>query len=136
MSTPAAKTRELTSCTIRSPPYAYAHLTSTTHGSTANDIDIDEGLDALQVRAYCTAALRQFLGDTGAAISVDTLLVRGADVWLRVPRQDLGAFAAAMTAYGGMSRGGGATTVMRLQTCGDWLGSLLGRAGESQVWGE
>lgn len=133
------KTRELTSTTISTPPFAYAHLIATTHSSSTtdeNDIDMDEGLDALQVRAYCTAALRQFLGDTGVAISIDTLLVRGVHVWLRVPRQDLGAFAAAMTAYGGMARGGGATTVMRVQACGDWLGSLLGRGEEAKIWGE
>lgn len=65
---------------------------------------------------------------------MDILQVRGSDVWLRVPREDLGGFAAALTAYAGLSRGGGVVTVLRLRACGDWLGSLLGRAEEHDLW--
>jgi ribonuclease P/MRP protein subunit POP8 len=97
-------------------------------------MSIDSSLDALQVRAYCTSALRQFLGDTGAAISVDILAVRNDDIWVRVPRADLAGFSAALTAYGGMARGRGVTTVLRLRACGDWLGSLLGRAEQQELW--
>jgi len=97
-------------------------------------MSLDSDLDALQVRAYCTSALRQFLGDTGAAVSVDILAVRDSNVWVRVPQADLGGFSAAMTAYGGMARGGGVTTVLRLRACGDWLGSLLGRTEQHELW--
>jgi len=136
----SVKTRDLTTATIKHPPFAYVHLTSTTQGppDTATDgtmdVDTDTDLDALEVRAYCTAALRQFLGHTGEAMSVDILQVRGSDVWLRISRQDLGSFTAALTAYPGLARGGGLTTVLRLRACGDWLGSLLGRTEEHDLW--
>ncbi|KAK0727988.1 hypothetical protein B0T26DRAFT_596996, partial [Lasiosphaeria miniovina] len=134
------KGRELMTCTIRAPPFAYAQLAavSDTSSSTTDD------LDALQVRAYCTSALRQFLGDTGAGMAVDILSVTGSSCWVRVPRADLGAFAAALTAFGGVSLtnsggggGGGAKTamlVLQVQACGDWLGSLIGRAEQGALW--
>lgn len=121
---PPTKTRELTTTTIKSPPFSYLHLSTSTTTS----------LDALQVRSYCASATRQFLGTTGAAIPVDVLSVTGGDAWVRVPRADLGAFAGAITAYGGTSSEGG-VMVMRVKACGDWLGSLVGGEGEGRVWG-
>ena len=132
--------RELASCTVRSPPFAYAHLSAVTEPGPGQGpgpgsaMDLDAGLDALQVRAYCTSALRQFLGDTGAAVSVDILALDSTDCWVRVPQQDLSAFAAAITAYSGLPRGAGVTTVLRLRACGDWLGSLLGRTEQQELW--
>ena len=144
------KSRTLTESTIRAPQFAYAHLrlhsatlsemtntnTNTTDFTTDdnNDEDGDQNqnqnqTDPLQVRAYCTAALRQFLGDTGAGMGVDILLIRGGDVWVRVPRGDLAAFVGAIAAYGGME-----TTLFRTRACGDWLGSLLGRAEQHALW--
>ncbi|KAK0754790.1 hypothetical protein B0T18DRAFT_313672 [Schizothecium vesticola] len=127
---PPTKTRELTTTTIKSPPFAYLHLSTST---------TTPGLDALQVRSYCSSASRQFLGTTGAAIPVDVLSVSsglggGGDAWVRVPRADLGAFAGAITAFGGLSSDGG-VMVMRVKACGDWLGSLVGGDGEERVWG-
>ncbi|KAK3359279.1 hypothetical protein B0T25DRAFT_93001 [Lasiosphaeria hispida] len=140
-SQPTHKIRELASCTVKSPPFAYIHLTSLTTaphlpppGTAELDITPSASLDALQVRAYCTSALRQFLGDTGAAIAVDLLALRGADCWVRVPRPDLGAFAAAITAYSGVAREGEGVMILQLRACGDWLGSLLGKAEESELW--
>ncbi|KAK0626689.1 hypothetical protein B0T14DRAFT_422953 [Immersiella caudata] len=129
------KARDLATLTIKSPPFAYAHLTSTTSSPAGgSSMALDNPLDALTVRSYCTSALQQFLGATGAAISVDILAVRDENVWVRVPRPDLAAFSAALTAYSGLPRGGGVTTVLRLQACGDWLGSLLGRAEQAELW--
>jgi len=126
------KPRELLSHTIRAPPFSYAHLTSVS--STSEDQDQEEDqLDALQVRAYCTAALRQFLGDTGAGIPVDVLSVSGRDCWLRVPRPDLGAFAGAITAFPGLSSST-SMTILRIRASGDWLGSLIGQAEEQELW--
>lgn len=58
-------------------------------------------LDHIRVRAYCNAALNQFLGLTGLAIPVDTLKTTSSESWLRVPREDLSNFTAAITAYRG-----------------------------------
>ncbi|KAH6850804.1 hypothetical protein B0I37DRAFT_121752 [Chaetomium sp. MPI-CAGE-AT-0009] len=91
----------------------------------------------LQLRAYLTTALRQFLGDTGAAIPVDFLAVRGADAWVRVPRQDLAAFVGAVTAFSGVEMSAGSEEgrmVLRVVASGDWLGSLVGKGGEGRVW--
>ncbi|KAK3378164.1 hypothetical protein B0H63DRAFT_238622 [Podospora didyma] len=135
--TKKSKSQEQRSCTVKAPPFAYAHFGAVfdTPATTAKNAD----LDALQVRAYFTSALRQFLGDTGSAISVDILVVRGSECWVRVPQPDLGAFAAAITAFGGvssssLSSGGGGMMILQLRACGDWLGSLLGRAEEHELW--
>ncbi|KAK4453622.1 hypothetical protein QBC34DRAFT_189564 [Podospora aff. communis PSN243] len=129
------KARELATLTIKSSPFAYAHLASTTlTPDEDSSMALNNPLDALTVRSYCTAALSQFLGATGAAISVDILVVRDENVWVRVPKPDLAAFCAALTAYRGLPRGGASTTLLRLQACGDWLGSLLGRAEETELW--
>lgn len=125
------KTRELTTTTIKSPPFSYLHLSTSTSPTTTTT-----SLDALQVRSYCASATRQFLGTTGAAIPVDVLSVTGGgDAWVRVPRGDLGAFAGAITAYGGTSLEAG-VMVMRVKACGDWLGSLVGGEGEGGGWGD
>ncbi len=70
------------------------------------------------------------------AIAVDILAVQGSDCWVRMPRPDLGAFAAALTAYPGMSAGsrGNDVTILQVRACGDWLGSLLGRAAQHEIW--
>lgn len=125
----ARKAHELVSCTIRSPPFSYLHLERTCDGADQPE------LDALQVRAYCTSAMTQFLGVTGAAIPVDILKVDATECWLRVPRPDLGAFAAAITAWPGVSQEGeGSSYVLRIRACGDWLGSLVGRQDQHKLW--
>lgn len=143
--TSKSKTRILTTATLKNPPFAYAHLSlatpspppppATTHTSSSSN----PPLDALQVRAYLTAALRQFLGDTGAGMPIDILQVRDESVWVRVAREDLAAFAAGVTAFGGLSPsssggGGGGTMLLQLRACGDWLGSLIGKGEEAGLW--
>lgn len=122
------KSHTLFTITLRSPPFAYAHLELLTDPPRSAT-----QLDSLQVRSYLTAALRQFLGDHGAAVAVDILKVDGRECWLRLPRQDLSLFAAAITAFPGTTMSGG-SAVLRLLTCGDWLGSLVGRADERRMW--
>ncbi|KAL2021195.1 hypothetical protein VTK56DRAFT_7382 [Thermocarpiscus australiensis] len=151
-----SKTRTLATATLQNR-WAFAHLTiaapiipaSSSSGSGNGNGSANPNLllDDLQVRAYLTAALRQFLGDTGAAIPVDILLARGRHVWVRVPRPDLGAFAAAITAFPGLPGSsssssslaaagvGEGTLLLQLDGCGDWLGSVLGRMAEEELWG-
>ena len=123
------KSRELQSSTIRAPRFAYAYLVMVTDSSSPS-----AKLDALQVRSYCTAALKQFLGDTGVAISIDILKVEGSEAWVRVPQPDLNAFSAALTAFPGISKDEEAW-ILQVRACGDWLGSLLGRSQQQQLWG-
>ncbi|KAI1853615.1 hypothetical protein JX266_001599 [Neoarthrinium moseri] len=125
--TKSHKAQELAACTIRAPPFSYAHL------EVLRDSAQPAELDAIQVRSYCTAALKQFLGISGTAISVDILKVDGAACWLRIPRDDLAAFAAAITAWQGTYEGGLHTT-LRVKGCSDWLGTLVGRQGEDEMW--
>ncbi|SPQ21683.1 a356e798-efae-405f-97eb-44d48a4f8a85 [Thermothielavioides terrestris] len=154
-STSTSKTRTLTTATLKNPPFAYAHLSLASPppalsnpATTTTTTTTPPLLDALQVRAYLTAALRQFLGATGAGMAIDILLVRGGSAWVRVPREDLPAFAAGVTAFGGLpsssaSAGSGAgagagagtgTMLLQLRACGDWLGSLIGRDEEAALW--
>ncbi|KAI0119952.1 hypothetical protein GGR51DRAFT_2644 [Nemania sp. FL0031] len=124
----AKKSYELAKFVIKAPPYSYAHLEI----SNA-ELSKREGLDALQVKAYCVAALNQFLGATGMAIHLDILKVEGQNCWLRVPRDDLGAFAAAVTAWQGTTQDG-IHSVFRVRGCSDWLGALVGQQDESKLW--
>ncbi|KAL1877098.1 hypothetical protein VTK73DRAFT_8835 [Phialemonium thermophilum] len=134
--TKAKKSRELFTCAIKCPPISYVHLQMVAHDNIPTAVP----LDALQIRSYCTAALRQFLGDTGVAIVVDILHVSGSECWVRVPRPDLAAFAAALTAFPGVSSTpsdpsqGPQLVVLRIRACGDWLGALLGKANEQTLW--
>ena len=123
-----SKSHEILTCTIKSPPYAYAHLQLSTSDPTCTP-----SLDDLQAKSYCTAALRQFLGLTGASISVDLLKVENNECWVRVPRQDLSVFAAAITAWAGASEDG-VVRLLRLKQCGDWLGAMVGSDGQDRIW--
>lgn len=121
------KCHELFTSTIRKPPYAYAHLEVVTEPPET------EAVDEIQIRMYFTKALGQFLGVTGTAIPIDILKVQSKECWIRMPRQDLGPFTSAITAWTGESRGG-TTTILQLRACGDWLGSLLGRTDQQNLW--
>jgi ribonuclease P/MRP protein subunit POP8 len=126
------KSHDLATCTVRAPPFSYAHL-EVLNSSQAGSASASVELDAIQVRSYCTAALKQFLGVAGTAISLDILKVEGPRCWLRVPRDDLGAFSAAITAWQGTYEDGVHST-LRVKACSDWLGSLVGREDEDQLW--
>ncbi|KAI1131937.1 hypothetical protein F5Y10DRAFT_232284 [Nemania abortiva] len=123
------KSYELAKSVIKAPPYSYAHLEILNAEPSSKGGD----LDALQVKSYCTAALKQFLGATGMAIHLDILKVEGQSCWLRVPRDDLGAFAAAITAWQGTTQDG-IHSVFRIRGCSDWLGALVGQQDEWRLW--
>ncbi|KAI0884452.1 uncharacterized protein GGS22DRAFT_23349 [Annulohypoxylon maeteangense] len=123
----AKKAHELVTATIKAPRHSYAHLELFSDSPDTGDLDI------LQVRSYCTSALKQFLGATGIGIPLDILKVEGKDCWLRVPRDDLGAFSAAITAWQG-SYQDGIHSSFRIRGCSDWLGALVGSAGNDKIW--
>ncbi|CAK7240494.1 MAG: hypothetical protein STHCBS139747_001936 [Sporothrix thermara] len=130
-----SKTRELYSTTIGRPPFAYArvevvHSSAPLGGKSGAD---QEALDALQARSYCDAALKQFLGATGAAMPIDLLKLDGREFWVRLPREDLGLFAAALAAWNPVTRSG-MSTALRLKASGNWLGSLVGQTEQSLLW--
>ncbi|KAI0408070.1 hypothetical protein F4802DRAFT_448058 [Xylaria palmicola] len=130
------KSHELARSVIKAPPHSYAHLellTTTESSSLSSGADEAEALDALQVRLYCASALRQFLGATGLAIPLDVLKVEGQSCWLRLPRDDLGAFAAAITAWQGTTQDG-VHSMLRIRGCSDWLGALVGQQDEWRLW--
>lgn len=121
------KSHELLNLTIKSPPFSYAHL------EVRRDEPGHSPTDTLQFKSYLTAALTQFLGSTGAAISVDILKVDNDECWVRVPRPDLGAFAAAITAWPGV-KDQGVHNMLRLRQASDWLGSMVGSDGQERLW--
>lgn len=130
------KSYEILTCTAKSPRFSYAHLeliTSSIEAPASSLLSSSEQLDNLQVKSYCTSALRQFLGLTGQAIPVDVLKVQGVDCWVRVPKPDLSMFAAAITAWRGSSEDG-VIRSLRLTQCSDWLGSMVGSDGQDRLW--
>ncbi|CAK7264064.1 hypothetical protein SEPCBS57363_000881 [Sporothrix epigloea] len=130
-----SKTRVLYGSTISQPPFAYAQIEviriSVLLGAGAGTDQ--EGLDALQARSYCDAALKQFLGATGAAMPLDLLRLDGSQFWVRLPREDLSLFAAALASWNTVSRNGTAMA-LRLKASGNWLGSLIGQTEQSSLW--
>lgn len=120
------KYHEIYGTTIKTPPHAYAHLQ--VHLSPTDTTILDD----ITMRQYLTAALKQFLGVTGMGIAIDILKVSGRECWVRVPRQDLGVFASAVTAW----VGSGPASGMSICAAGDWLGALVGRHEQSAIWGD
>ncbi|KAK0392228.1 hypothetical protein NLU13_1725 [Sarocladium strictum] len=127
------KSIDILTCTIRAPPFSYVHLEVVSADPTSNNQD--SNLDELQVKSYCSAACRQFLGLTGAAIPIDILKVDGMDCWLRLPRQDLGSFSAAVTTWKGTTDEKGERVVLRVKQCSDWLGMMVGTEQQAKLWG-
>ncbi|KAJ9665377.1 hypothetical protein H2201_004454 [Coniosporium apollinis] len=116
-----------TPLTLRNPPWTYLHLTS--HTSPTDPTP----LDALTARTRLTAALQQFLGLTGAAISIDVLKLEGQDVWIRVPREDGGAVVAAVSGWVGGDEG--RRVGWKVRGRDEWLGRLVGGSGEDLFGG-
>ncbi|PSS02457.1 hypothetical protein BD289DRAFT_238973 [Coniella lustricola] len=122
--TRSSKSHDIYTTTIRTPPHAYAHLELITR----QELHLDE----LLLRQYLTSALRQYLGLTGLGISVDILKISGQEGWVRVPRQDLGTFSSALTAWIGT----GSASGFRIRAAGNWLGALVGGHDQQNIWGE
>ena len=114
-----------TAFTLRNPPYAYFHLSLRSLSSQAS-----QDLDEITARSYLTAALQQYLGLTGTSIPVDILKTDGASVWIRVPRDDEAAVAAAVsqwTSPKGVS--------LKIDARGSWLGGVVTRGGrDAKLW--
>jgi ribonuclease P/MRP protein subunit POP8 len=123
-----SKGHEITTQTIKTPPFSYACLELVSK-STAQ-IQLDD----LTVRSYITAALTQFLGLTGSAISVDLLKVEGRECWIRVPREDLSPLTAALGGWICESDGHGRVGWL-VKASGNWLSSLVGNHGVEKIWG-
>lgn len=105
------------SVVIRHSIFTYYHLTllsATTSAATP-------AIDILAARSYLTSALQQYLGMTGTAIPIDFLKVDKRDIWLRLPKEDGPAFAAAISQWMGKD---GAVS-WRIQRKGDWLGAVV-----------
>ncbi|PHH62182.1 hypothetical protein CDD81_7376 [Ophiocordyceps australis] len=123
----SSPSHEILTCTIKQPLFSYAHLELLSESGTPPP------LDNLQVKAYCSAALRQFLGLSGAAVSIDILAIHGAECWIRVPYDCLGSFAAALTAWRGTLEDG-SQCVLRVKRCSNWLGTMVGAEGQERLW--
>ncbi|KFX90514.1 hypothetical protein O988_08175 [Pseudogymnoascus sp. VKM F-3808] len=118
---------EITTKTIKNPSFSYAYLEYMSDGQPMSDLDI------LTVRSHLTSGLNQFLGLTGAAISVDILKVDQKGCWIRVPREDLRAVIAAMGQWVGAGEGN-AKVAWKLKASGNWLGSLVASQGIQDTW--
>jgi ribonuclease P/MRP protein subunit POP8 len=125
--TASKKGCEITTKTIKNPSFSYAYLEYMSDGQPTSDLDI------LTVRSHLTSGLNQFLGLTGAAISVDILKVDQNGCWIRVPREDLKAVIAAMGQWVGADEGN-AKVAWKLKASGNWLGSLVASQGIQDTW--
>lgn len=123
------KSHDILTCTIKTPQFSYAQMELITDSTGSNPGSLDE----LQVKSYCTNALRQFLGITGAGMPLDVLKAEGTECWVRVQREDLGPFAAAITAWRGTTEDG-VQCLLRLKQCSDWLGAMVGSDGQDRLW--
>ncbi|KAE9374516.1 hypothetical protein N431DRAFT_503352 [Stipitochalara longipes BDJ] len=123
------KGQEITTKTIKTPPFSYIHL------QLISDSDRVKELDSLTVRSHITAALTQFLGVTGSAIFVDILKVERTECWIRIPREDLSPVLAAVGGWVGGSEMEGKTG-WRIKGSGNWLSILVGERGEESIWNE
>ena len=126
-SNPSTKVHEITSKTIKTPPFSYALLRLKSEATT------EPQLDELTARSYITSALTQFLGLTGSAISIDLLKIDGSECWIRMPREDLSPVIAAL---GGWVRNinGKERVGWRVVGSGNWLSTLVGNRGIEKVW--
>jgi len=121
------KGHEITTKTIKTPPFSYACLELISDSTTAIK------LDDITIRSHITAALTQFLGLAGSAISVDILKAEGQECWIRVPREDLSPVLAAMGGWvGGNDKDG--KVGWRVKARGNWLSSLVGKQGVERIF--
>jgi ribonuclease P/MRP protein subunit POP8 len=121
------KGHEISTKTIKTPPFSYAWLELISESTT--EIKLDE----ITVRSHLTAAFTQFLGLTGSAISVDILKVEGRECWLRIPREDMNPALAAVGGWIG-GRDGESKFGWRVKARGNWLSSLVGKQGVEKIW--
>ncbi|RDW70138.1 hypothetical protein BP5796_08535 [Coleophoma crateriformis] len=123
------KGHEIRSITIKAPPFSYIHLELIDSSSSPRKT----GLDDLTVKSFITAALTQFLGLTGSAISVDILKVEERECWIRVPREDLSPVVAALGGWVGGDEQEG-QVAWRVRGKGSWLNVLVANKDTSKIW--
>ncbi|KAH8702554.1 hypothetical protein BGW36DRAFT_424826 [Talaromyces proteolyticus] len=132
-----ATTRRITA---RNPPWTYLKLQLITEPITRR-----VHLDALTARTHLSAALAQFLGLMGTAVSIDILKIEDENgvLWIRVPREDGAAVVAAVSSWVGSSttssgRGGvgeeeeweeGGAVAWRVLAKGNFLGAVAHGSG-------
>lgn len=124
-----SKSHEITTTTIRLPPWFYLKLQLIKDPLVKSPISLDN----LTVKRYLSAALGQFLGLTGESIPMDILKVEENTAWVRVAREDGSAVLAAVGGWiGGGERDG--MVKFRVRASGNWLGALVGNEGVEQIW--
>ncbi|EXJ79699.1 hypothetical protein A1O3_07981 [Capronia epimyces CBS 606.96] len=115
--------------TVRSPPYTYFHLSLQSLAPQAQGQgQAQQALDEVAARSYLFAALQQYLGLIGTAVSIDVLDVQGRHVWIRVPRDEEIAVTAALSQWVG-ARG----VSLRIEARGSWLGGVLARKADTDA---
>lgn len=122
-----------TDIVIRQPLFTYLQasllgnkaLTNHVFAKAAESVE-GPSVDLLTARTCITAALQQYLGMSGAAISVDLLKVAGTDVWFRVPQPDGPMVRAALSQW--CSRDG--QTTWRVNGVNDWLLGMVNGDGQ------
>lgn len=124
----AKKGCDITTKTIKNPSFSYAYFEY-----ISDSTYLKPDLDILTVRSHLTSGLNQFLGLTGAAISVDILKVDQNVCWIRVPREDLRAVIAAMGQWIGTGESN-SKVAWKLKASGNWLGSLVASQGIQDTW--
>lgn len=120
---------EIASKTIKTPAFSYVCLQLISDQAKPPELDI------LSVRSHITAALTQFLGLTGSAISIDILKVDLKECWIRVPREDLSPVVAAMGGWIGGTESEGRVS-WKVKAAGNWLSILAGQVGAGDVWND
>lgn len=96
----ANKNTTLSNFTIRNPPWSYVHLSLNSPAKPSSG-SVPATVNDVKARSYLQYALSQFLGLHGSAIPIDILNLSGADVWVRVPREDASAVVAAVGGWVG-----------------------------------
>ncbi|KAF2156158.1 hypothetical protein K461DRAFT_291104 [Myriangium duriaei CBS 260.36] len=113
--------------TLRKPEWAYIHLRLISPSSLVAHAAGNSTLtpvDEVTVYMHIQSALKSFLGVHGTAITLDFLRVKGHDIWIRTPRQDVNALVAAVGGWIGSSG-----EALRIMDWGSW-GPNEGRNGK------
>ncbi|RAH44735.1 uncharacterized protein BO95DRAFT_169452 [Aspergillus brunneoviolaceus CBS 621.78] len=125
--------------TTRNPLWTYLKL-QLTHQPPVSQSTLTQPLDPLTARTYLSAALNQFLGLSGTAISIDILKIEPSTgtnaktIWIRVPAPDASAVVAALSSWvGGSSLSGDANgagnVAWRVCAKGNFLQALVNGSG-------
>lgn len=132
--TKPSRGHEITTKTIKTPPFSYACLELISSSPPSSASQHAPSLDAVTARAYITSALTQFLGLTGSSISIDILKIEGSKAWIRTPREDLAPVVAATGGWVGKGMGLDERVGWRVRGSGNWLSTLVAKDEEDSIW--